>query len=239
MQQARAHICREADEYGVNEKEIERAEEVEDMPRGQSVARRAEGRHKGRGDGHAGNDVALAFRAEGDKACRAAAGGDEHVVDSRRGASQEFRLRIAQGRDEEVDHRRQHADERGHAEVAARTFKQLEVADAHGQPHANYGPHERRHEHRADNHRRGVYVQAERGDEYGENQHPQRGASEAHALTYFLDNLFFVLNGELEKLFGTRPQQFKLWHSCIYKYCTLRNTENLPKRRQAASLLNI
>ena len=56
------------------------------MPRGQSVARRAEGRHKGRGDGHAGNDVALAFRAEGDKAGRAAAGGDEHVVDSRRGA---------------------------------------------------------------------------------------------------------------------------------------------------------
>ena len=90
MQQARAHIGREADEDGVDEEEIKRAEEVEYMPRGQSVARRAEGRHKGRGDGHAGNDVALAFRTEGDKAGRAAAGGNEYVVDSRRGASQEF-----------------------------------------------------------------------------------------------------------------------------------------------------
>ena len=106
------------------------------------------------------------------------------------------------GREEEIDHCGEHTDGRGHGEVAPGTLQQLQVADAHGQAHADDGSHERRHEHGADNHRRGIDIQAQRGDEYGEDENPQRRATETDAFADFLYHGGFVGHLPVEIFLG-------------------------------------
>ena len=73
----------EADEDRIDEIEVEGAEEVAQVARRQAESSRAEGRHEGGGDGHAGDDVTLRLGGAGHDASQAAEEGDEHVVDGR------------------------------------------------------------------------------------------------------------------------------------------------------------
>ena len=143
MHQANTEECGEADENGVDEEEVERSEEIEQMTSGQSIAGCAEWWHKGCCYGYAWNDIALAFRAYGNDACRTTTQGYEHVVERRRCACEKLRLSLAQWCDEEIERCREHTYESGHAEVLCRAPKQVKVIDAYGESHADDWPHER------------------------------------------------------------------------------------------------
>lgn len=185
-----------ADEDGVDEKQIEGAEEVVDVAGCQAESCRAEGRHERSGDGHSGQHVALALTAEGDDARRTATQGDEHVVERRRRAGEQLRLGLAERGEEEIDGGRDDADERGHKIVFHGPLQQLEVIDAHREAHADDGTHKRRYEHRTDDDGGGIDIQAEGGDEDGEHQDPEVRSVERHALAYLLgDGLLVLLVG--------------------------------------------
>ena len=198
--QAHTEIGGEGNEDGIDEEQVESAEEVEQVAGGQSVASSAERRHQCRGDGYAGNDVALVARAEGYDACRAAAEGDEHVVERRRRAGQQFRLRLAERRDEEVGGGRQHTDDGGHDVVLHGTLHQVDVVGAHGQSHADDGSHEGRNEHSADDDCRRIDIQAKRGNEDGKDEHPEVGTSKRHAIADLADDglLLFAVGIQVE-----------------------------------------
>ena len=70
-------------EDGVDEEEVEGSEEVVPLRRGEAVARGAERRHEGRGNGHAGDHLSLALGRQRQHAGGAAAEGYEHVGGSR------------------------------------------------------------------------------------------------------------------------------------------------------------
>ena len=171
----------EADEDRIDEIEVEGAEEVAQVARRQAEAGGAEGRHEGGGDGHAGDDVTLRLGGAGHDAGQAAEEGDEHVVDGRRGACQQLALRLADGRDEEVNGGRDDAEERCRKVAAQGALNQVEVRDAEAQPEAHDGAHERGDKHGADDDGRGVGVQPERGQEDGEDEDPEVGAAKLDA----------------------------------------------------------
>ena len=180
-------------EDSVDEEEVEGSEEVVPLRRGEAVARGAERRHEGRGYGHAGNHLPLALGRQRQHAGGAAAEGYEHVVEGGGGARQQLAAGLAQGREEEVERSREHRDDGGHAVVAQRAPQQLVVADAHAQAHADDGAHEGRDEHGADDDRRRVDVEPQRGYQDGEHENPQVGAAEHHAGAHLLYHLALVL----------------------------------------------
>ena len=73
----------QADEDGVDKEEVKGSKKVHYVACAEAETGRAQRRHQGRGDGHAGDDVALAFGAEGNDARRAAAEGYQHIVERR------------------------------------------------------------------------------------------------------------------------------------------------------------
>ena len=110
---------------------------------GQSIASRAERRHEGRGDGYAGDDIALALSRECQNACSTATKRDQHVVERGRGTGEKLGLRLVQGRQQEIDCSREYTDDGGDKIVLGRPLEQFQIADAHGEAHADDGAHER------------------------------------------------------------------------------------------------
>ena len=183
LQKTHHGIGRQRDEHRIDEKEVEGADEKAELPRGQSEARRTEGRDEGRGDGHAGNygRRAVLPRLRHD-ARQAAEQGDQHVVGRRHGARQQLAAVRRERRDEEIDRRGDDGDDEHQRQVAQRLLEQFEIVDAQREADTHDRAHDRRNEHRADDHRGRIDVQAQRGDHRGEDQHPEVDAAELHAL---------------------------------------------------------
>ena len=89
--------CR-SDEYGINQKQVERTKEVVHLQGGESVAGCTQRRHERGGDGYTGKYIALLLRRNGKNARTAAEEGYQHVVDRRRGTRQQLRTVFAQRR---------------------------------------------------------------------------------------------------------------------------------------------
>ena len=77
-------------EDAVDEEEVEGPEQIMHVEGGQAVTHRAEGRHQGGGDGHAGDHGALLLAGGLDDAGHTAEEGDQHIVDGRVGAGKQF-----------------------------------------------------------------------------------------------------------------------------------------------------
>lgn len=173
----------ECDEEGVDEEEVEGADEVSELPGGDSVASGAERRHQGGGDGHAGDDgERLRLARRGHDAGESAEGGDQHVEDGGPGSRQQFRLRVAERGEQEVQGGGDQTDADHQSEVACRALEQLHVEGADGEADSVDGPHQRGDEHRADDDGGGVDVEPDGGDEDGEEEHPDVDAAELHRL---------------------------------------------------------
>jgi len=138
---------------------------------------------------------------------RAAEKGDQHIVERGRGARQEFRLRLGERGELKIERGGEHTDHRGHTIVGQRAFEQLEISSSHGQPHTDDRAHEGRNEHRADDHRRGIEVQAEAGDENGKDEHPKVRAAKSDPVADLLHGGCFVgfIGQGVEKSLGDSP----------------------------------
>ena len=207
LQQAHTQVSGEGDEDGVDEKEVACAEEERPFAHRQPVTRRAERRHEGGGDGHSRNDVAFPTGRERQDARRAAEKGDQHIVERGRGARQEFRLRLSEWGEQKIERGGEHTDHRGHTIVGQRAFEQLEIGSSHGQPHTDDRAHEGRNEHRADDHRRGIEVQPEAGDENGKDEHPKVRTAKSNPVADLLHGGCFVgfIGQGVEKSLGDSP----------------------------------
>ena len=167
-------------EHRVDEKEVEGPEEIVEVARGQPESGRTQGRHQCRGNGHTGQHVALLLRRHGHDAGQPAEEGDEHVVDGGRSTGQQLAAGFVQGRNPEVDGRGNHTEECGHRQVAERPLDEFVVVDAQPQTYTHNGAHEGRNQHGADDDRRRVGVQPQRGDKYGKNQNEDGRALELY-----------------------------------------------------------
>ena len=194
MHQADTDEGGNGDEDGVDEEQVERSKEIEQVACGQSVTCRTERRHERSGDGDARNDVALTPRAQCRDACCSAKSGDENVVDGGSSAGKELALCLIDGRNEEIDHGRKHTDECGYGKVAPGLPEKFDVVDADGQSHTNDRPHEWGYKHGTDDDRCGIDIQPQRRNEDGKDEHPQVGTAKTHALADLLDNLYAVLH---------------------------------------------
>ena len=194
MHQADTDEGGNGDEDGVDEEQVERSKKIEQVACGQSVTCRTERRHERSGDGDARNDIALTPRAQCRDARCPAKGGDKDIVDGGGSAGQEFTLCLVDGRDEEIDHGREHADECGNGKVAPGFLEKFDVVDADGQSHTNDRPHEWGYKHGTDDDRCGIDIQPQRRNEDGKDEHPQVGTAKTHALADLLDNLYAVLH---------------------------------------------
>ena len=206
-QQPHAQIGGKGDEYGINKKEVECAEEEVEVARCQSESSRAEGRHQGGGDGDTRDDVPLAARTHSHNARRTAEEGNQHIVERGRRTGQQLTLHLREGRKEEIDGGRQHTDERCHPEILRSPCQQSQVARTQRQPHADDRPHEGRNKHGADDDGCGVDVQPQRRNEYGKDEHPQIGAAKRHAAADLGYHLFFVLLIRQQVEIDPRPLQ--------------------------------
>ena len=194
MHQTNTGIGGKTDEHRVDKEEIERTEEIKDMTSGKSVASSTQRRHEGCGNGHTRDDISLALGAESKNAGCSTKGGNEYVVDSGRRARKQFRLCLTQRGDEEIHHRREDTDKRGHTEILHCTTHKVEIVDTHSQTHTNDRSHERRYQHGSDNHRRGIDIQSKRSYEDCKDEHPQIGTTETNATGDLLNYLLFVFH---------------------------------------------
>ena len=85
----------QASHYSVK-KQIERAQEIQQMSSCQPIAGRTQWRHQRRGNSNAGDDISLVVCAKGNDTGRTAAEGDEHIVERGRCACQQLRLSLTQ-----------------------------------------------------------------------------------------------------------------------------------------------
>ena len=85
-----AYVCGKADKDSIDEKEVERAEEIGRVACSYAEAGGAERGHEGRGYGNTRQYVAFTLCGQGDKSRRSAEEGNQHVVESRGGARQKF-----------------------------------------------------------------------------------------------------------------------------------------------------
>ena len=179
------HEGGEGDEEGVEEEEVEGPEEILELGGGEAVAGCAERRHQGGGDGHARDDGdGLRLAGCGHDAGQTAEKGDEHVEDSGPSACQQFRLRVAERRDQEVQERGQQTDQHHNAEVLDGLLQQVFIHYAHGETDAVDGSHQGRNQHCADDDGGGVDVQSHRSHDDGKHQNPHIHPAELHAFGY-------------------------------------------------------
>ena len=202
VHQSHAEIGGETDENRVDEEEIERAEEVLQVPLCEAEAGGAQRRHQRRGYRHTRYHVAFASGGYGDDACRASAESYQHVVERRRRASQQFALHLAVRRDQEIERRRRDADERRHGVVLESSPQKLDVPDTKSQSHPDDWAHERRDKHRADDDSRRVDVQSKRRDEDSQNQNPHVGAAKRHVAgdVFYRRSFVYLLRRETKVL---------------------------------------
>ena len=165
------------DEDAVDREKVERPEKEGELPGRQPVTSRAERRHERRGDRHARHHVALELRGQRNRPGQSAEKRDQHVVDGWTRACQQLGVSDGERRDGEVEGRSKQARRHREREVLERFPKQRKVVGCQAVAHAVDRPHERRNQHRADNDRRGVHVEADRGEDDGGNQHPDARAA--------------------------------------------------------------
>ena len=91
---------------------------------------------------------------------------------------QQFRLRVAERRKNEIDRRCQETDTHHYPQIAKGTLQQLHVERADSQADAVDRTHQRRDQHGADDDRRGVDIQPDGRDNDGEKQNPDVDAAE-------------------------------------------------------------
>ena len=113
------------------------------------------------------DDVA---RGDGEDARSAPHKAYQHIVNGGGGARQQLGMLLIDGRDEEIDGRGNHRESGGHEEIAQRPLDEAEIVHAHAEAAADDGPHEGGDEHGADDDGGGVGVEAERGNEDGEDE---------------------------------------------------------------------
>ena len=86
-----------------------------------------------------------------------------------------------------------HTEQGSYQEALQRPLHQFKIIQPHRKPHAHDRPHQRRDEHGTDNHGCGVYIQSQRGHEYGEYQNPKIGSFEFHSLTDGIYSFQFIV----------------------------------------------
>ena len=116
-------------------------------------------------------------------------------------------MRLSERGELKIERGGEHTDHRGHTIVDQRAFEQLEIGSSHGQPHTDDRAHEGRNEHRADDHRRGIEVQAEAGDENGKDEHPKVRTAKSNPVADLLHGGCFVgfIGQGVEKSLGDSP----------------------------------
>lgn len=89
------------------------------------------------------DDIALALSRERQNTGKTAAKRNQHVVERGRGTGEKLGLRLVQGRQQKIDGGGEHTDDGGDKIVLGRPLEQFQIADAHGEAHADDGAHER------------------------------------------------------------------------------------------------
>ena len=167
------------DEDAVDDEEEHRPGEVVPAQVREAVSGRAQGRHQGGGDGHAGQDGTPLLAAVLQDAGEAAEEGDQHVVDGRRRAGVELRRGDGLQRGDDVEERGEDQRHDDHDEQVHRgELQELGVSGPQRQAHADDRPHQRGDEHRADDDGRGIDAQAGRSDHDRAGKDPDVGAAE-------------------------------------------------------------
>ena len=93
--------------------------------------------------------------------------------------------------------------------------KHVDIHSAHGKAHADNGTHEGRDEHGADDDGGGVDIQTQRGDEDGENEHPEVAAAEGDARVDPVDDgLFVFLVGPQIQIAANMQKKALEVHTC-------------------------
>lgn len=191
MHHAHAQESGKTDKHGIDEIKIECTEEINQVTRCQPVACRTERRHQSRGNGNTRNHISFLFGRERRHTCQATHQGDEYVImvgDVR--ASNSDCPRNGTHQKEMV------AVVTLNKVVIKKLFKDRFINSNHSthrKPHAHDRPHQRRDEHGTDNHGCGVYIQSQRGHEYGEYQNPKIGSFEFHSLTDGIYSFQFIV----------------------------------------------
>ena len=149
------------------------------LPVGQAVTGGAQRRHERRGNGYARKHCAALLAAILQDARQAAEQGDKHIVNGGAGAGLKLRgIHQRQGRYNEKEGGCHQRDEHHHQQVAPGRLEKVQVVGSQRQTGADNRAHERGDQHGADNHRRGVYIEAYRGDNNGKSENPDIGAPE-------------------------------------------------------------
>lgn len=176
------HVGSKGDEYRVDDEQVHRAQEEMGAQAGDAIPGRAQGRHQRRGDSNARDGGSPLLAAGLQDARKAAEKGDQDVVDSGAGPGFQFRRvrQVERGKEEEQG-RCHEGDQDHHEEVLRRHFQEVGVVGPKGQADADDRAHQRRNEHRSDDHRRRIHIQPHRGDDNGEREDPHIGSPEPDA----------------------------------------------------------
>ena len=160
----------------IDGKKIEGSQQEAQLHGGNAVAGSAQGRHQGRGDGHPGDHVALLLPGVADAAGQTAEQGDQHIPYGGGGAGDHFAGGRRQRRQGKVDGGSDQTDDHLGAEASGGPAQHGQIADSQGVAHGEDPAHQRRHQHGADDYRRGVHIQTDGGNKDGHDQNPHIGA---------------------------------------------------------------
>ena len=103
------------------------------------------------------------------------------------------------------------AEQGGNKQVLERLFDQGEIVLRRSEPYAQDRPHQRRDEHRPDDHRRRIDIQTDRSDERSKDQGPQIDPFEHHPAPDGIQGILLIIRIAaqtetfLEETFDGRP----------------------------------
>ena len=166
-------------EHAVDDEQVQRPKKEMQLPVGQAVTSGAQRWHERRGDGYARKYRSALLAAVLQNARQTAEKGDEHIVDGGAGAGLQFRgIHQRQGRHNEKEGGCHQRDEHHDHQVAPGRLEKVQVIGSQRQTGADNGPHERGNQHGANNHCRGIHIEAHRGNDDREGKNPDIGAPE-------------------------------------------------------------